>query len=71
MADLGPGLALLEAAGEVVEAPAYPGAKPSLLLSNHVEDAGWLAGLIRATADALPAPKPRRSRAKKAGRGAR
>jgi TfoX/Sxy family transcriptional regulator of competence genes len=42
-------------------APAYPGAKdyhavPQALL----EDADWLQQAIRDTADALPAPKPRK-----------
>lgn len=42
---------------------AYPGAKPSLLISaDDLEDHERLAALIRATADALPAPKPKRPR---------
>ena len=42
------------------EGTAYPGAKPSLLVSaDDLEDHERLCALIRATADALPAPKPR------------
>ena len=51
---------------EVVEAPPYPGAKPSWLISAELDDADALARLIRVTADALPSPKPKpKARAKK------
>ena len=54
------GRALLD---EVVEAPPYPGAKPYLeILGEHWDEAEWLGTLIRATTDALPAPKPRKGR---------
>jgi DNA transformation protein and related proteins len=44
--------------GEVVEAPPYEGAKPSLLIDNNRwDDAEWMAQLIRLTAQDLPAPK--------------
>ena len=46
--------------GEPVEAPPYPGAKPSLLIEDHVDDREWLTGLIEVTARELPAPKPKR-----------
>jgi TfoX/Sxy family transcriptional regulator of competence genes len=46
--------------GEVVEAPPYPGAKPSFLIGDRLEDADWLSELIRVTVEALPAPKPRK-----------
>lgn len=50
-------------AGEVEMAPPYPGAKPSMLIpSARWQDGAWLSGLIRATAAALPAPKPKKSR---------
>jgi TfoX/Sxy family transcriptional regulator of competence genes len=44
----------------------YPGAKPWLLIAGDFwDDADWLAGLVRATADALPEPKPKPVRARK------
>ena len=44
--------------GGAVEAPPYPGAKPSLLIpGERWDDADWLSGLIRATATDLPTPK--------------
>lgn len=45
----------------------YPGAKPHLLIDGDLwEDADWMADLIRATANELPAPKspkPKRPKA--------
>ena len=42
------------------EGLAYPGAKPSLLVSaDDIEDADRLAELVRITAAALPAPRPK------------
>ena len=50
--------------GEVVEAPAYPGSKLYFLIDgDRWDDADWLAGLVKATADALPAPKPKKAKA--------
>ena len=47
--------------GEVHEAPPYPGAKPYYLIpEDRWDDANWLAELTRITADALPAPKPKK-----------
>lgn len=43
--------------GDVVEAPAYEGAKPSFLIGAKVEDREWLTKLIQVTERALPAPK--------------
>lgn len=43
--------------GDVVEAPAYPGAKPSFLIEDQIEDREWLSELIRITAGELPAPR--------------
>jgi TfoX/Sxy family transcriptional regulator of competence genes len=41
----------------------YPGAKPHLVVDEEViEDADRLSELMRTTAAALPAPKPKRSR---------
>ena len=45
------------------EGTAYPGAKPSILVSAHdLEDDERLSELIRATAAALPAPRPKKPR---------
>ncbi|NNM04618.1 MAG: competence protein TfoX [Gemmatimonadetes bacterium] len=43
-----------------IEAPAYPGAKPSFLIEDKIEDAEWLSELVRITAAELPAPKPKK-----------
>jgi DNA transformation protein and related proteins len=49
------------------EGIAYPGAKPSLLVSaDDLEDHERLCELIRITADALPAPRPKKPRRHKA-----
>jgi len=55
--------------GEVVEAPAYPGAKSSFLITDEIEDADWLATLVRLTERELPAPKPKKKRRRKRGKG--
>jgi DNA transformation protein and related proteins len=45
---------------------AYPGAKASMLIgAEDLEDSDRLAELIRATATALPAPKPKKPKAPK------
>jgi TfoX/Sxy family transcriptional regulator of competence genes len=42
------------------EAAPYPGAKPCLLIdADRWDDADWLSQLVRVSADALPAPKPK------------
>ncbi len=43
--------------GDYVEGLAYPGAKPSLLIEDQIEDREWLSGLIIITENALPIPK--------------
>lgn len=48
--------------GDVVEAAAYLGAKPSFLIEEKIEDREWLSELIRITAGALPAPKAKKGR---------
>jgi TfoX/Sxy family transcriptional regulator of competence genes len=53
--------------GEVVEAPPYPGAKPSFLMGDQVEDKEWLGELICLTEEELPAPKPKKERKSKKG----
>ena len=54
--------------GEVLEAPAYPGAKPSFFIEDKFEDREWISRLARITADGLPEPEPKK---KKAGRNNR
>lgn len=51
--------------GDVVEAPAYPGAKPSFLIETAFEDRDWIGELVKITARELPIPK--KKRAKKGG----
>ncbi len=51
---------------EVIEQPPYPGAKPHYLLADALEDTDTLQRLLRATADALPMPKPKKTAAKQA-----
>ncbi len=46
--------------GDVVEAPAYPGARPSLLIEDRIEDSEWLSELARITHSELPEPKPKK-----------
>ena len=58
--------------GSPVEAPPFPGANNWFLMTD-LDDPEFLADLVRATAEALPAPKlkakkPRRPKAKSAGR---
>ena len=52
--------------GEVVEAPPYPGAKPSLLIEDQIEDPQWLSELVRITARELPTPKPKKRKKRNA-----
>ena len=49
--------------GTVIEAPAYPGSKMYFLIEgDRWDDADWLADLVKVTADALPAPKPKKGK---------
>ncbi len=48
--------------GNVVEAPPYPGAKPSFLIEDKVEDRGWLSELVRVSVAELPMPKPKKKK---------
>jgi TfoX/Sxy family transcriptional regulator of competence genes len=48
--------------GDIKEAPPYPGAKPSLLIEEQIEDRQWLGKLIQLTFNELPEPKPKRKR---------
>jgi hypothetical protein len=43
--------------GDVTEAPAYPGARPSFLIEDQIEDGAWLSELVRITARELSAPR--------------
>ena len=47
-------------AGDVAEAPPYPGAKPYYLVTERLDDREWMTELIAATARELPPPKPRK-----------
>ena len=50
-------------AAEAPEAPPYRGAKPSMLIEAELwEDADWLCELVKATAEALPMPKPKKAK---------
>ena len=51
--------------GDVVESPPYPGAKPSFLIEDRIEDREWLSELVRLTEKELPVPKPKKRRSKK------
>jgi TfoX/Sxy family transcriptional regulator of competence genes len=51
--------------GNVVEAPAYPGARPSFLIEEQIEDSDWISELIILTEKELPQPKPKKKRVKK------
>ena len=44
------------------QVPPYPGAKPSLLIADGLDDPSWLAELITTTARELPAPKPTKAK---------
>lgn len=46
--------------GQPTEAPPYPGAKPSFLIEDKIEDSEWLSELVRITAAELPMPKPKK-----------
>ena len=42
---------------DVIEAPPYPGAKPSFLVEERIEDHEWLSTLVKLTVSELPEPK--------------
>jgi TfoX/Sxy family transcriptional regulator of competence genes len=46
--------------GSIVEAAPYPGARLHFLIGDAFEDREWISGLIKITAEELPAPKPKR-----------
>lgn len=43
--------------GKVVQSPPYPGAKPSFLIEDKIEDSAWLSELVRISVKELPEPK--------------
>lgn len=47
---------------EVIEASPYPGAKPSFLIEEQLEDRAWLKELVHLTVQELPAPKPKKKK---------
>ena len=52
--------------GSVVEAPPYPGAKPSFLIAGEkLEDQAWLSELIKITTEELPVPIKKKKAVKK------
>lgn len=48
--------------GKVVEAPPYPGAKPSFLIEDKIEDSEWLSKLVRISLKELPEPEPKKKK---------
>lgn len=51
--------------GDVEMAPPYPGAKPSFLITDQVEDKDWLSHLVKITERELPEPKPKKRKRRK------
>jgi len=49
---------------DVVEAPPYPGAKPSFLVEERIEDHEWLSALVKLTVSELPEPKLKKKKKK-------
>ena len=47
---------------DVVEASPYPGAKPSFLIEEKLDDREWLRKLVKITIDELPALKPKKKK---------
>jgi len=48
--------------GSPVEAPAFPGATPSFLIEQQLNDREWFTQLVRLSEAELPEPKPRKKR---------
>ena len=49
---------------DVVEASPYPGAKPSFLIEEKLDDREWLRKLVKITVNELPEPKFKKSKLK-------
>ena len=47
--------------GDVIEAPAYEGAKPAFLIEDKIEDSDWLSQLVSLSLKELPPPKKKKS----------
>lgn len=47
---------------DLVEAPAFPGAKPSFLIEEQLEQREWLRELVRVSYDELKFPKPKKKK---------
>ena len=54
--------------GKTVEAPPYPGAKPSFLIEEQIEDSEWINNLILLTEKELPLPKSKTTKKKNKSR---
>jgi TfoX/Sxy family transcriptional regulator of competence genes len=50
---------------KVVEAAPYPGAKPSFLIEEKLDDREWLRKLVEITVNELPMPKIKKTKDKK------
>jgi TfoX/Sxy family transcriptional regulator of competence genes len=50
---------------DVVEEAPYPGAKPSFLIEEKLEDRDWLQKLVDITVKELPEPKPKKPKERK------
>ena len=48
--------------GDVVEAAPYPGAKPSFLIDEKLDDRDWMKKLVNLTVNELPEPKPKKKK---------
>jgi TfoX/Sxy family transcriptional regulator of competence genes len=49
---------------DVEQGPPYPGAKPHLVLTDTLDDADLAVRILRAVADDLPMPKPKKPKEK-------
>jgi TfoX/Sxy family transcriptional regulator of competence genes len=50
--------------GNITEAPAYLGAKPSFLIENEIDNREWMSKLIKLTEHELPKPKPKKKKSR-------
>ena len=48
--------------GNVMEAAAFDGAKPSFLIEEEIENSDWLSELVRISVNELPSPKPKKKK---------